>query len=85
MKYKQFQIKLTRIIESAQAKWNHKDFENAGSDRKKVWKRIGRLLKRKQKSGTNLPLKLLNNSTGQFETDPLKIANELNKHFLLNC
>ena len=80
--YKKFQIKLTRIIETAKSKWNQKDFENAGNDRKKVWKKIGRLLKRNKKHGSNLPSKLLNNSTGELETDPHKIVNQLNKHFV---
>ena len=39
-------------------------------------------MKRKQKSGTNLPPKLWNDSIGDFETDPQKIANQLNKHFV---
>ena len=81
--YKKFQVKLTRIIETAQNKWNHQDIENAGNNRQKVWKSIGRLLKRKQKCGSNLPAKLLNNLTGELETNPQKIANELNKHFVL--
>ena len=82
LEYTRFQLKLTRIIETAQTKWNHQEIENAGDDRQKVWKSIGRLLKKKHKRGSNLPTKLLNNITGELETDRQKIANELNKHFV---
>ena len=82
LKYKKFQLKLTRIIETAQSKWNQQDIENAGNDRKKVWKSIGKLLKRKPKRGSNLPAELLSGSNGESVTDPQIIANVLNKHFV---
>ena len=80
-RYTKVRNQVTRIVEKAKAKHLAEQGEIAGTDKTKTWKFLNKFLRKKQNSESSMPseLKLPNTS---ITSDPQKIADALNEHFV---
>ena len=77
--YKAYRRILTRIKLQSKQNYYSELAVRYGNDKSKTWRLINEISKRKRR--TNCSIKVLRNDIGEKLTDPLLIANCLNKHF----
>ena len=79
-KYKAYRNKLTRLIKNAKKDYYKNLFENCMGDSSKIWEIVNELMNKKKTKST-LP-DGLHDENGQLISNPQKIANKLNSHFV---
>ena len=76
--YKKYRNKLNRTIENAKANYLKDVFDKIGTNPRKAWSELNKLFKR-GKSNSGLPPEIL--VEGSKVSDPISVAESLNKHF----
>ena len=79
--YNKCRNKVNRIVTAAKQLVDTNLLKNSQSDKKKFWKNLNKITKRKQNSNSTLPVELKLND-GETVHNATVIANQLNKHFV---
>ena len=80
-KYKKYRNTLTRVKTLAYNIYHTNKIEENKEDKRKVWKTLNDIMRRKQSKGSRIEINSLIDHNKKEHTNPLDIANTLNKHF----
>ena len=78
-KYKTYKLQLVRSIEKAKELEKQNNFQRCSGDSTKTWRALNEFFNKNTNHNTNITI---NDENGVIQSDPKKVANILNSHFV---
>ena len=79
--YRKYRNLLTRIKTLAYNLYQSSKLEENKNDKRKIWRTLNDIMRRKQTRGSQIEINSLRDENNLEKTNPVEIANALNKHF----